>query len=138
MSTLAVYKGKVYDSVDDLLLDIGKINEKSIYMTFGELTLLIPTEKEEVIKIVEKSNDQNEKPKKTERIVDNNRGDWSTRDKKCTDHNGVEYPSYNARARAYGLCVATINSRLKAGYSLKNALTLPKHQGYKKKNAKVG
>ena len=133
MNALAVYKGKVYDSVEDLLLDIGKTNEKSIYMTFGELTLLIPTEKEvvtevkEVIKEVEKNliaqNEEN-----------GSRDPWSTGNKHCTDHKGIEYRSYRARARAYHLNPGTIEYRLDQGMSLKEALETPKRTGSKKKS----
>lgn len=41
----------------------------------------------------------------------------------CRDHNGTEYPSKTAMANAYGCSLAALNGRLKAGMSLKDALT---------------
>lgn len=139
MNALAVYKGKVYDNVEDLLLDIGKINEKSIYMTFGELTLLIPTEKEVVTEVKEVVKEVIKEPTQDPEIQnkENRKRDyWCTSNKHCTDHKGIEYRSYRARARAYHLDPSTIENRLDHGMSLKDALETPKLKPGKKK--KVG
>lgn len=42
----------------------------------------------------------------------------------CEDHLGNIYPSVTARAKAYGLSDATVEDRLKHGWSLKDALTI--------------
>ncbi len=45
--------------------------------------------------------------------------------KKCLDHLGNEYPSIRAMCREYGITDYAFQARIKAGYSVKDALTKP-------------
>lgn len=44
--------------------------------------------------------------------------------KKCFDHEGIEYQSQAERAKAYGKSQVTVDTRLKRGWTLEEALTL--------------
>lgn len=48
----------------------------------------------------------------------------------CRDHLGKEYPSLTAMARAYGLTLETLRSRMRKGWSLKEQLTIPAGEGW--------
>lgn len=45
----------------------------------------------------------------------------------CTDHEGREYPSEQAMCDAWGMSVAMFKGRLRLGWSLEEALTVPKN-----------
>ena len=45
----------------------------------------------------------------------------------CEDHEGREYPSEQAMCDAWGMSVAMFKGRLRLGWSLEEALTVPKN-----------
>lgn len=45
--------------------------------------------------------------------------------RECYDHLGNKYPSYKARANAYGKHANVVKERLAKGYTLEDALTIP-------------
>ena len=45
----------------------------------------------------------------------------------CADHEGREYPSEQAMCDAWGMSVAMFKGRLRLGWSLEDALTVPKN-----------
>lgn len=45
----------------------------------------------------------------------------------CADHEGREYPSEQAMCDAWGMSVAMFKGRLRLGWSLEEALTVPKN-----------
>lgn len=49
--------------------------------------------------------------------------------KVCRDHLGVEYASVSEMAREWGMLVATVDSRLRRGWSMERALTEPTGRG---------
>ena len=66
------------------------------------------------------------------------RGGWRRHSFVCYDHLNREYSSKKQRADAYGLNHTTIDFRLKSGWTLEEALTVPKldphgrHDGIRK------
>ena len=50
------------------------------------------------------------------------------------DHNGVEYESFSAMCKAYGLPNTTVKNRLARNWSLEEALTIPNESTGRKKN----
>ena len=62
------------------------------------------------------------------------RGGWRRHSFVCHDHLGREFESKKKRADAYGQNHTTVNSRLKSGWTLEEALTVPRidtHERYK-------
>ena len=55
---------------------------------------------------------------------------------RCTDFSGNVYESMTAMAHRYGLSHVTVNYRLKAGWTLKQALTMPLYTSAKKRAKK--
>ncbi len=66
------------------------------------------------------------------------RGGWRKCSFACADHLNREYASKKKRAEAYGLPHSTVEFRLKSGWTLEEALTIPKldphgrHDGIRK------
>lgn len=54
------------------------------------------------------------------------RGGWRKCSFACADHLNREYSSKKKRAEAYGLPHSTVEFRLKSGWTLEEALTIPK------------
>ena len=62
------------------------------------------------------------------------RGGWRRHSFVCQDHLGREFESKKKRADAYGLNHTTVDFRLKSGWTLEEALTIPRidhHECYK-------
>ncbi len=62
---------------------------------------------------------------------------WATAMEQLTEHkrdlrpvsiNGVAYPNRAAACAAFGIGTTTVSERLKAGYSVEEAITAPKHK----------
>lgn len=60
-------------------------------------------------------------------------GGWSHTGKPCTDHLGRKFASVRERAEFYGMIPSVVHNRMKAGWNLEQALTVPpltdRHKG---------
>lgn len=52
-------------------------------------------------------------------------GGWSHTGKPCTDHLGRKFASVRERAEFYGMIPSVVHNRMKSGWSLERALTVP-------------
>lgn len=52
-------------------------------------------------------------------------GGWNKTGKSCVDHLGRVFPSVAARARFYGVPPDRVLNRMKSGWTLEEALTIP-------------